>query len=62
VGRDLKAVAWAKDGVVECIEDERPDRFVLGVQWHPELAWDRDPLSKDIFERFVEKCRVKELR
>ena len=62
VGRDLKAVAWAKDGVVECIEDERPERFVLGVQWHPELAWDRDPLSKDIFERFVEKCRAKELR
>ena len=62
VGRDLKAVAWAKDGVVECIEDERPERFVLGVQWHPELAWNRDPLSKDIFERFVEKCRVKESR
>jgi len=62
VGRDLKAVAWAKDGVVECIQDDRSDRFVLGVQWHPELAWDRDPLSRDIFETFVEKCRVKDLR
>jgi len=59
VGRDLKPVAWAKDGVVECIQDERPERFVLGVQWHPELAWDRDPLSKDIFSRFVENCALR---
>jgi putative glutamine amidotransferase len=58
VGEKLKPVAWAKDGIIECIQDERSDRFVLGVQWHPELAWDRDPLSRDIFEHFVEKCRI----
>jgi len=62
VGRNLKPVAWAKDGVIECIQDERPDRFVLGVQWHPELAWDRDSLSKNIFDRFVENCAAKESR
>jgi len=56
VGRDLRAVAWAKDGVVECIEDSRPGKFVLGTQWHPELAWDRDSLSKDIFSTFVREC------
>lgn len=58
VGKNLRAVAWAKDGVIECIQDERSNRFVLGVQWHPELAWDRDRLSKEIFERFVESCRA----
>jgi putative glutamine amidotransferase len=57
VGNNLRPVAWAKDGVVECIQDTREDRFVLGVQWHPELGWDRDPLSKEIFETFVERCR-----
>ena len=57
VGENLKATAWAKDGIIECIQDERDDRFVLGVQWHPELAWNRDPLSKDIFENFVEQCK-----
>lgn len=57
VGDNLRAVAWAKDGIVECIQDERDDRFVLGVQWHPELAWDRDPLSREIFESFVDRCR-----
>jgi putative glutamine amidotransferase len=53
VGKNLKATAWAKDGIVECIEDRRDDRFVLGVQWHPELSWKTDDLSKNIFKEFV---------
>jgi gamma-glutamyl-gamma-aminobutyrate hydrolase PuuD len=32
----------------------RPDRFVLGVQWHPEIGWERDDFSKAIFRRFIE--------
>lgn len=59
VGENLRAVAWAKDGVIECIQDERSNRFVLGVQWHPELAWDRDRLSREIFDLFVASCRAK---
>ena len=55
-GRDLRAIAWANDGVIEAIEDVRPERFALGVQWHPELAWDRDELSLGIFRRFVSEC------
>ncbi|MEZ5425562.1 MAG: gamma-glutamyl-gamma-aminobutyrate hydrolase family protein [Pyrinomonadaceae bacterium] len=57
IGRFLKATAWAKDGVVECIEDTRKDRFVFGVQWHPELSWRTDDLSGKIFELFVEETR-----
>ncbi len=53
VGKNLKATAWAKDGIVECIEDTREDRFVLGVQWHPELSWKNDKLSGGIFKEFV---------
>lgn len=53
VGRDLKAVAWAKDNVVEGIQDTRGDRFILGVQWHPELSWRSDPFSRDIFSQFI---------
>lgn len=56
VGRDLTAIAWANDGVVEGIEDIRPGRFVLGVQWHPELSWKTDAFSRSIFKRFVDKC------
>jgi putative glutamine amidotransferase len=57
LGAHLKTTARAKDGVVECIEDTRADRFVLGVQWHPELSWRTDTLSKNIFESFIKACR-----
>ncbi len=54
VGENLKPTAWAKDGVIECIEDTREERFNLGVQWHPEYSWKMDKLSSKIFETFVE--------
>lgn len=56
VGENLRAVAWANDGVIEGIEDTRSDRFVLGVQWHPELSWNTDELSRSIFNEFVSRC------
>ena len=57
VGKNLKAIAWATDGVVEGIQDTRKNRFLLGVQWHPEVSADFDDLSRELFELFVEKCR-----
>jgi putative glutamine amidotransferase len=56
VGRDLKATAWAKDGIIECIEDSRKGRFAVGVQWHPEMTRGIDRLSGEIFEHFVQSC------
>jgi putative glutamine amidotransferase len=56
IGNNLKETAWANDGVIECIEDTREDRYNFGVQWHPELSWKTDDLSKKIFEIFVEQC------
>ncbi len=56
VGSDLFVSAVAADGVIEAIEDPRPERFVLGVQWHPELGWRDDRFSGDIFKVFVEVC------
>jgi putative glutamine amidotransferase len=35
LGRGLRAVAWADDGIVEAIEDEG-EALYLGVQWHVE--------------------------
>jgi putative glutamine amidotransferase len=54
VGRDLRVIARAHDGVIEAVIDPRPDRFVLGVQWHPEVGWQRDDFSKAIVRRFIE--------
>ena len=56
LGRELVATAWAADGLVEAVEDPRSDRFVIGVQWHPELGWERDELSRSLFTRFVSEA------
>lgn len=57
LGENLKATARARDGVIEAVEDTRADRFVLGVQWHPELSWKTDELSRNIFETFIANCK-----
>jgi putative glutamine amidotransferase len=53
LGADLVATAWASDGIIEALEDPRPDRFAVAVQWHPELGWERDAISQRLFEAFV---------
>lgn len=57
VGRDLVATAWTSDGLIEAVEDSRPGRFVFGVQWHPELGWQRDRLSQALFARFIGEAK-----
>ena len=56
LGNDLKATARASDGIIECIEDTREGRFVVGVQWHPELSWSDDRLSGKLFDTFLRAC------
>jgi putative glutamine amidotransferase len=58
VGRELVATAWAADGIIEAVEDPRGDRFVVGVQWHPELGWEKDDLSRALFREFVDEARA----
>jgi putative glutamine amidotransferase len=56
IGADLVATAWSTDGVIEAIEDPRADRFVMAVQWHPELGWENDLLSQRLFRTFVNEA------
>ena len=53
-GDGLSVVARAADGVVEAIEAETGDRFVLGVQWHPENMSQQDHVA--IFRAFRAAC------
>jgi putative glutamine amidotransferase len=45
------------DGVIEAVELDAPDHFVLGVQWHPERTYGQSPLSRAIFAAFVDAAR-----
>lgn len=53
LGRGLRPVAHAPDGVVEGLE-HAGSRFALGVQWHPEMQVDDDPLQRRLFEALVQ--------
>jgi putative glutamine amidotransferase len=57
VAEGFKIVAQSKDGVIEAIELEKEDYFVVGVQWHPELmAYKGNEKMLEIFKQFVEAC------
>jgi putative glutamine amidotransferase len=59
LGKNLVAVAYAPDGIIEGIEleDSGPSRFVLGVQWHPEELVSKDSAARNLFSAFVSACR-----
>jgi putative glutamine amidotransferase len=43
-----------EDGVIEAVELDAADHFVLGVQWHPERTYALKADSRAIFATFVE--------
>ena len=53
----LTAVAMAADGLIEGVE-VADDRFVLGVQWHPEDLVDVDPRMRRLFDAFIAAARA----
>ncbi len=55
IGKGLVVTALADDGTVEALEGTDPQRFVLGVQWHPERHYDLEHRKK-IFEAFMRAC------
>lgn len=48
--------AVSEDGYVEAYHMPS-HRFCLGVQWHPELFYDKDETSRKIFDAFIDACR-----
>ena len=41
-----------KDGIIEAVQSTDESRF-LGVQWHPELRFDKSPADRKLFEYVV---------
>jgi putative glutamine amidotransferase len=46
------------DGVIEAIELNSSEHFVLGVQWHPERSYAQSAFSRAIFAAFVQAAAV----
>jgi len=55
LGRELRAVAHASDGLIEAIEGDGPALF-LGVQWHAEGLVD-DARQRALFAELVDAAR-----
>jgi putative glutamine amidotransferase len=54
----LAADAVAPDGTVEAVHVVGAG-FAVGVQWHPEYDWERDGVSRRIFEAFGAAVRAR---
>jgi putative glutamine amidotransferase len=44
------------DGVIEAVELDAPDHFVVGVQWHPERTYTQSAFSRAIFAALVKEA------
>jgi gamma-glutamyl-gamma-aminobutyrate hydrolase PuuD len=53
VKEPMRVVGISEDGIIEAIEHVDKDVFTVGVQWHPELLENMQPL----FNAFVNKAR-----
>ena len=62
IGPGLRVTGRAPDGIVEAVEDIGDDRWLVGIQWHPEWLDGSEqggPHRSDgdaIFSAFVEQC------
>ena len=55
LGEPLRSMAVADDGIIEAVY--HPDKkFVMGVQWHPEILGLSNSISSRIFEAFIDAC------
>lgn len=53
----LKVVATAPDGIIEAVEGSNEDgMFILGVQFHPEMMYDKSTFARSMFKRFITIC------
>jgi putative glutamine amidotransferase len=58
-GGNLRVSALSPlDGVIEAVELDSADHFVLGVQWHPERGCAQNAFSRAIFAAFVQAATL----
>ena len=56
-GQRLAVEARAPDGVIEAFRVADSPSFALGLQWHPEWQFEKNPFSRALFAAFGEASR-----
>jgi putative glutamine amidotransferase len=54
----LVSAVSPEDGVIEAVELDSAEHFVVGVQWHPERTYSVSPFSRAIFSAFVKAANA----
>ncbi len=63
IGDNLRVAARStEDGIIEAVELNSTEHFVLGVQWHPERTYAHSASSRAIFAAFVQAASCWEPR
>jgi putative glutamine amidotransferase len=58
-GDQLRVTAVSPgDGVIEAVEMDAPNHFVVAVQWHPERTYGESGFSRAIFSAFVQAAEA----
>ncbi len=52
----FKNIAYSEDGYIEGIEMPNK-KFVVGIQWHPEISYSFDENSKKLIDSFINICK-----
>ena len=53
IGNGLQVSAWEENSIVQAVEAEHPNQYVVGVQWHPEfMLFSRQ--QRGLFKAFVQ--------
>lgn len=60
VAPGLKVVAYAPDRIIEAIESENKEEFIIGVQWHPEGMWNSSYNYDNLFNEFIKESTKKQ--
>lgn len=61
LGKGLKEGATSEDGIIESIYMDG-QKFVLGVQWHPEILFKTYPEQFNIFKEFIKYSKDKKVK
>lgn len=54
---NMIVAATSSDGIIEAIE-HKSNKFVLGVQWHPESMFEKYKEQRNLFNEFVFNCKL----